>query len=74
MDVFYIDFGNSATLPLSKVRTVKEELSQIPAQAIQCSLSSISPVSGTEWPHASVERFSSLVMQKQLIGKVIKKG
>ncbi|PFX27913.1 Tudor domain-containing protein 1 [Stylophora pistillata] len=74
VEVFYVDFGNTVTLPLSKVRTGKEELSQLAAQAIQCSLSSISPVSGTEWSDASVERFSSLVMQKQLVGKVIKKG
>lgn len=74
MEVSYVDFGNCETVPVSKVKTLKKELSQLASQAIQCSISSISPASGVEWSDAAVERFSSLTMQKQLVGKVIKKG
>ena len=38
IDVFYIDYGDSATLPLSSIRSLKPEFSSLPAQAVKCSL------------------------------------
>lgn len=74
VEVFYVDFGNSETVPVSKVKTIKEEWTELPAQAIQCSLASITPISGPTWPEAVVARFKNLTIQKMLVGKVIKKG
>ena len=74
VEVFYVDFGNSETVPVSKVKTIKEEWTELPAQAIQCSLASITPISGPTWPEAVVARFRNLTIQKMLVGKVIKKG
>ena len=74
VEVCYVDFGNCETVPLSKVKTIKEEWTELPAQAIQCSLASISPVSGATWPDATVDMFKNLTMQKKLVGKVVKKG
>ena len=74
VEVFYVDFGNSETVPVSKVKTLKEEWTELPPQAIQCSLASISPVSGPTWADAVVARFKNLTIQKMLVGKVIKKG
>lgn len=74
VEVCYIDFGNCETVPVSKVKTMKEEWTQLPAQAIQCSLASVSPVSGAIWLDGTVDRFKNLTMQKKLVGKVIKKG
>ena len=74
VEVSYIDFGNFETVPVSKVKTIKEEWTELPAQAIQCSVASISPVSGPTWPDAFVDRFKNLTLQKMLVGKVIKKG
>ena len=76
VEVCYIDFGNCETVPVSKVKTIKEELLQVPAQAIRCSLASISPAgdSDIEWPDDALERFKELAMQKQLVGEVIQIG
>ena len=74
VEVCFVDFGNHETVPVSKVKTIKEEWTELPAQAIQCSLASISPVSGPTWPDDIVDRFKNLAMQKMLVGKVIKKG
>lgn len=74
VEVFYVDFGNIETVPVSKVKIIKEEWTELPAQAIQCSLTSISPVSGPTWPDAVVARFKNLTIQKMLVGKVIEKG
>ena len=74
VEVCYLDFGNCETVPSSKVKTISADLLQLPAQAIQCSIPSISPVSGTEWPDVAVERFNNLTMHKMLFGKIIRKG
>ena len=74
VEVCYIDFGNCETVPVSKVKTIKEELLQVPAQAIRCSLASISPASDVEWPDDALERFKDLTMQKQIVGEVIQIG
>lgn len=77
VQVTYIDFGNSEMVPVSSLKMIKgtlQEWLQLPAQAIKCSLASISPVNDAEWPDVTVERFKELIMQKQLVGKVIKKG
>ena len=74
MEVFYIDFGNCDTVPLSKLKAINADLLQLPAQAIQCRIPTISPVSGVAWPDATVERFNNLVMHKKLLGKIIRKG
>lgn len=74
VEVFYLDFGNCETLPLSKVTTIGPDLLQLPPQAVLCSLSSIAPVCSAAWPEAAVERLNSLVIHKQLIAKVIRKG
>ena len=74
VEVFYVDFGNCETVPLSKLKTIDADLLQLSAQALQCSLSSITPVSGVTWPDAAIEKFNNLTMHKKLLGKVIKKG
>ena len=74
VEVFYVDFGNYETVPLSKLKTIDADLLQLPAQAIQCSLPAITPVSDVTWPDAAVEMFNNLTMHKKLLGKVIKKG
>lgn len=38
LEVTFIDYGNSDLVPLSQVKIIKSELSNIPAQSIECSL------------------------------------
>ena len=74
MEVFYLDFGNHETVPLSKVKAINANLLQLAAQAIPCSIPSISPVSSTAWPEVTVSRFNGLALHEKLLAKVISKG
>lgn len=74
VDVTYVDYGNSDTVPLSNVRVLKEEFLNDPLQSILCSLVNVKPLHGTSWSEASVARFEALVLEKQLVAKIIKKG
>lgn len=74
IDVTYIDFGNCDTVPLSDVRVLKEEFLSDPQQSISCSLANVKPLHGNSWSEESVASFETLVLQKQLVAKIVKKG
>ena len=57
ISVFYIDYGDTATLPLSSIRTLKPEFSTLPAQAVQCNLKGYS----SQGP----ENFKDLVLEQE---------
>ena len=38
IDVFYIDYGNTESLPVRSIKTLRPEFSSLPAQAIECNL------------------------------------
>ena len=38
IDVFYIDYGNTESLPVKNIKTLRPEFSALPAQAIECNL------------------------------------
>ena len=61
--VFYIDFGDSATLPLSSIRSLKPEFSSLPAQAVKCSLKGYSSNPGPE-------NFKDLVIEQEFEAQV----
>ena len=63
IDVFYIDYGDSATLPLSSIRTLKVEFSSLPAQAVKCSLKGYSSNRGPE-------NFKDLVIEQEFEAQV----
>ncbi|XP_023213664.1 uncharacterized protein LOC111616493 [Centruroides sculpturatus] len=42
-EVMFIDYGNSDIVPLSQIKVITEDLSNIPAQAVECSLHEIPP-------------------------------
>ena len=73
-DVNYVDFGNSETLRMDKIRLIHSEFMHLPAQAFVCSLSDVIPRDGHEWSKDAVGLFSDLTLEKQLIASVIIKG
>lgn len=58
VNVFYIDYGDTSTLPLKKIRTLRPEFAALPAQAVQCCLKGFSH--GGE-----PENFKHLVMDQE---------
>ena len=64
VEVFYIDYGNTATLPLSSIRTLKPEFSTLPAQAVKCCLKGYA---GSKGP----EEFHDLVIEQEFDAEVV---
>ena len=63
IDVFYIDYGDAATLPLSSIRSLKNEFSSLPAQAVKCSLKGYSS-------NQEPENFKDHVIEQEFLAQV----
>jgi len=63
IDVLYIDYGDSASLPLSSIRSLKPEFSSLPAQAVNCSLKGYSS-------NQEPENFKDLVIEQEFSAQV----
>ena len=64
VSVFYIDYGNSETLPLSRLRVLNSKFQNLPSQAIECSLSG-------NFKGSSDDKFVELVLEKEFSAKVL---
>ena len=63
VDVFYIDYGDTATLPLNSIRTIEHEFLSLPAQAVQCCLKGFSVNEGQV-------NFKDLVVEQEFEAQV----
>jgi staphylococcal nuclease domain-containing protein 1 len=71
IEVLYIDFGNSETLPSSRVRSLPENFKQLKAQAHEATLSFVkSPESEEDYGYEAIERFRDFTGNKQLVANV----
>lgn len=78
-DIFFLDYGNTESIPISKLRELNyeedEDLINIPTQALQCRLACIKPAFNLktkpgEWPKAATIFFRNSVYGKDLIARV----
>ncbi|KAF4791222.1 tudor domain containing 1 [Turdus rufiventris] len=70
--VDYVDYGNSDSLPLTRLRPIIPSLMDLPAQAIRCSLAGVKPPLGT-WTSEGISYMKKLVKDKVLTVKVVDK-
>ncbi|NWW81735.1 TDR15 protein, partial [Climacteris rufus] len=70
--VYFLDFGNTDTVPCCYVKTLLPEFSDLPALAICCSLACTFPVDGV-WLKNETDFFKNLVLNKPLLLHVIGK-
>ncbi|XP_048453896.1 RING finger protein 17 [Rhincodon typus] len=65
VDVKYVDYGNTARIPVTNTRKLKEDFLTLPIQALQCRLSDVEPIDNTEgWNDCAKERFQHLTLNK----------
>uniref|UniRef100_UPI00398EDE7B RING finger protein 17 isoform X2 n=1 Tax=Pristiophorus japonicus TaxID=55135 RepID=UPI00398EDE7B len=65
VDVKYVDYGNTARIPVTNIRKLKEDFLTLPIQALQCRLSDVEPTNSTEgWNDCVKERFKQLALNK----------
>ncbi|XP_058698038.1 tudor domain-containing protein 1 [Poecile atricapillus] len=70
--VDYMDYGNSDSLPLTRLRPIIPRLTDLPAQAIRCSLAGVKPPLGT-WTSEGISCMKKMVKDKVLTVKVVDK-
>ncbi|NWR30833.1 TDR15 protein, partial [Tachuris rubrigastra] len=70
--VYFLDFGNTDTVPCHHVKTLLPQFSDLPALAMGCSLASTFPVDGV-WVKKETDFFKSVVLNKLLLLRVIGK-
>ncbi|XP_027504010.1 tudor domain-containing protein 1 [Corapipo altera] len=70
--VDYVDYGNSDSVPLTKLRPLIPALKDLPAQAIRCSLAGVKPPLGT-WTSEGTSFMKNLVEDKVFTVKVVDK-
>ncbi|NXR52299.1 TDRD1 protein, partial [Hippolais icterina] len=70
--VDYMDYGNSDSLPLTRLRPIIPSLMELPAQAMRCSLAGVKPPLGT-WTSESISYMKKMVKDKVLTVKVVDK-
>ncbi|XP_058276068.1 tudor domain-containing protein 15 isoform X2 [Hirundo rustica] len=70
--VYFLDFGNTDTIPYHYVKTLLPQFSDLPALAMCCSLACTFPVDGV-WVKKETDFFKSVVLNKPLLLHVIGK-
>ncbi|XP_063280399.1 tudor domain-containing protein 15 [Prinia subflava] len=70
--VYFLDFGNTDTIPCQYVKTLLPQFSDLPALAMCCSLACTFPVDGV-WVKKETDFFKNVVLNKPLLLHVIGK-
>ncbi|XP_063171188.1 tudor domain-containing protein 15 [Candoia aspera] len=72
VDVYFLDFGNTETVPLFDVRILLPELQELPALAMCCTLANAIPVEDI-WIKKEIDFFKTIVVDKPITLHVIAK-
>ena len=67
IDVYYVDFGDSAYIRLNEARMLLEQFNKLPCYAIQCTLNGIEPLNSDGWTVEAVDKFEDLVYSCQWV-------
>ncbi|KAG2180234.1 hypothetical protein INT43_004023 [Umbelopsis isabellina] len=71
VEVFYVDYGNSETVPLSRIRALPQKFSTLPHQAQEATLSFVkAPSKDEDYGVEALERLQQLAAGKQLVANV----
>lgn len=69
-EVQFVDYGNTETVAVDKLRKLKPEFLNLKTQGIKCSLDDVIAIDKT-WDKKAVEDFEDLTQDKHLVAKVI---
>ena len=63
--VLFVDYGNSETLSVSRIKRLTDQFLALPPQAIECTMEGVRPTE-SDWPEDVVSCFEESVADKQL--------
>ncbi|KAM6180365.1 tudor domain-containing protein 15 [Erethizon dorsatum] len=72
IDVYFLDYGNTDSIPSFDVKILLSEFCELPALAMCCSLAHVIPVEDL-WVKAAVDYFKKIVLNKEILLQVIRK-
>ncbi|TFJ99605.1 Tudor domain-containing protein 15 [Platysternon megacephalum] len=72
INVYFLDFGNTDTVPVHDVKTLLPEFCKLPALAMHCALAHAFPIQDV-WVKKETDFFKKVVFDKQLLLYVIAK-
>uniref|UniRef100_UPI00398E7DEF tudor and KH domain-containing protein isoform X2 n=1 Tax=Pristiophorus japonicus TaxID=55135 RepID=UPI00398E7DEF len=58
-DLYYVDYGDNAEVPVSKLQILRSDFLCLPFQAVECSLDGIQPI-GEAWSEEAMDCFDGL--------------
>ncbi|CAK7297243.1 Tudor domain-containing protein 15 [Vulpes lagopus] len=70
INVYFIDYGNTDSIPFFDVKILLPEFCELPALAMCCSLAHIFPVEDL-WVKAAIDYFKKIVLSKAILLQVI---
>ncbi|KAK2493266.1 hypothetical protein MC885_004093 [Smutsia gigantea] len=72
INVYFLDYGNTDSIPFFDVKILLPEFCELPALAMCCSLAHIFPVEDL-WVKAAIDYFKNIVLNKAILLQVIAK-
>ena len=60
VELFFVDYGDSETKPISELWELKDEFLKLKYQAIPCSLAKVQPNTGSQWSPESIDHICQL--------------
>ena len=62
--VQFLDHGNQETVTMESLRKLLTGFSELPLQAVECSLAGVVPKGGGEWSEDMSEAFTEITLEK----------
>ncbi|XP_012582810.1 PREDICTED: tudor domain-containing protein 15 [Condylura cristata] len=72
INVYFLDYGNTDSIPFFDVKILLPEFCELPALAMCCSLAHVFPVDDL-WVKAAIDYFKKVVLNKEILLQVIAK-
>ncbi|XP_032383926.1 uncharacterized protein LOC116696834 isoform X2 [Etheostoma spectabile] len=74
VEVKRLDYGDTACLPLLNTKEMTPEMAVLPLQAVQVSLTNVTPVNGSDWSEEAVGWFKTMVHNRTLYARLYPQG
>ncbi|CAH1798876.1 unnamed protein product [Owenia fusiformis] len=72
VEVYYVDYGNSETVAVSRLRTIQKKFLKVQELAVNCSLVDIVPPDkASNWSSEASEEFAKMIAEKPMLMTVI---
>ncbi|XP_031175218.1 uncharacterized protein LOC116064273 isoform X2 [Sander lucioperca] len=74
VEVKRLDYGDTACLSLLNTKEMTPEMALLPLQAVQVSLTNVTPVNGSDWSEEAVGWFKTMVHNRTLYARLYPQG